>query len=124
MNLLLDTHIVLWWLANDAQLLPKTRAAIAGADLVYVSAVTGWEIAIKSAIGKLKTPGDFELQLNRHNFRSLPISMAHALAVEHLPLLHTDPFDRLLLCQANLERLTLVTTDHTLLAYGGAILLN
>lgn len=121
MNLLLDTQIVLWWLANDPRLPEGAREAIADAEVVCVSAASALEIAIKAALGKLKAPDDFEEQLKHHHFTPLPITVAHALAVQALPPHHGDPFDRLLIAQARLERLTLLTADRTLDRYGEGV---
>ena len=93
------------------------RAAITSEE-VFVSAVSAWEIAIKRGAGKLKTPDDLEVQLAAAGFLPLPITLAHAAAVEHLPMHHRDPFDRMLVAQAHLEHLTLVTRDAALAAYG------
>lgn len=123
MNLLLDTHVLLWAFTDDARLRGRARDAIVdGANPVFVSAVTAWEIAIKKALGKLEAPDDFLEELARHRFTPLYISCEHALAVEGLPPIHTDPFDRLLVAQAQLERLTLVTRDRRLGEYGVPIL--
>lgn len=124
MNLLLDTHAFLWWVSDDPRLNAAARAAIAQpSTLVFVSAVTAWEISIKSALGKLDAPEDYEVELERHRLRALPIQNAHALAVKHLPLHHQDPFDRLLIAQAQLERLTLVTHDGRIALYEVSTLL-
>lgn len=119
MNLLLDTHVVLWSLTNDPTMSTEARALIQdGRNLVFVSAVTAWEIAIKKALGKLQAPGDFEEELVRHRFTPLDITCAHALAVEDLPPIHRDPFDRLLVAQARLEALTILTRDANIPSYG------
>ena len=124
MNLLLDTHAFLWWVSDDPRLNAAARAAIAQpSTLVFVSAVTAWEISIKSALGKLDAPEDYEVELERHRLRALPIQNAYALAVKHLPLHHQDPFDRLLIAQAQLERLTLVTHDGRIALYEVSTLL-
>ena len=118
MSLLLDTHVLLWWLA-DEPLSDDARAAISdGRTAVRVSAASAWEIAIKKALGKLQAPDDLPEQLERHRFQPLPITVQHGLAVADLPLLHGDPFDRMLAAQARLESLTLVTRDERLAAYG------
>jgi PIN domain nuclease of toxin-antitoxin system len=122
-NLLLDTHIVLWWLNDSEELSKRTRAAIEEADRVVVSAVTAWEVAIKSAIGKLRMPGNFEEALAVYRFESLPLTVKHGLAAGALNRYHGDPFDRMLVAQASLESLTLVTRDRQLAEYGVAILL-
>lgn len=118
----MDTHILLWWLAESPKLSKTVKTKIADAEIVYVSAASAWEMAIKTAVGKLKAPDDLEEQLPRHNFEQLPVSVSHALAVAKLPRHHTDPFDRMLVAQASLESLTLVTADPQLAAYGVSIL--
>ncbi len=124
MNLLLDTHVLLWALADDPALSPAARAAITnGSNVVFVSAATAWEIAIKKAIGKLRVPpGDYLAELKRHRFTPLDITTEHALAVETLPPLHADPFDRILVAQALVEKLTLVTHDDRLKAYPAPVI--
>lgn len=119
MNLLLDTHVFLWAVGNDSQLSPQARAAIIdGHNTVFVSAVTAWEIAIKKSIGKLKLPaGDYLEELRLHRFTPLAITTEHALATELLPPHHRDPFDRMLIAQAQIEQLTLITRDQKLKAY-------
>lgn len=124
MNLLLDTHVFLWAVENNPNLSPAARAAIQdGGNVVYVSAATAWEIAIKRAIGKLKTPeGDYLEELNLHRFTPLNITTEHALAVEALPPRHKDPFDRMLIAQAQEEHLTIVTRDQRLSLYDTKII--
>jgi PIN domain nuclease of toxin-antitoxin system len=118
MNLLLDTHTVIWALSNDPTLSQEARTAIIdGNNIVFVSAASAWEIAIKKALGKLKTPSNFEQELKLHRFIPLYISIAHALAVEHLPLHHRDPFDRILIAQAQLEGLTIISRDQRISLY-------
>lgn len=119
MNLLLDTHALLWWLAEPDRLGSAARQAIADArTAVYVSAASAWEIAIKSALRKLSVPPDlrtwFPEALRANRFTSLPITVEHALGVERIPRLHADPFDRLLIAQAMAEGLTIVTGDPQL----------
>lgn len=119
MNLLLDTHVFLWAVDDDPRLSPAARTAIIdGNNLVFVSAVTAWEIAIKKATGKLTLPqGNYLDELRVHRFTPLDITTEHALAVEHLPHYHKDPFDRLLIAQAQLEKLVLVTSDARVKQY-------
>ncbi|MBS3965754.1 MAG: type II toxin-antitoxin system VapC family toxin [Truepera sp.] len=123
MNLLLDTHALIWVFSRNARLSKGAADAIRdGSNLVFVSAATAWEIAIKKALGKLKVPGDYQAGLKRYRFTPLDITSEHALAVEYLPPHHSDPFDRLLVAQAQLEKLILVTADPRLKAYGIAVL--
>lgn len=124
MKLLLDTHVVLWWLADDPALKSDARSAISEtSNLVYVSAVSLWEIVIKQGLGKLRIPADWADVLMREPFRQLSINCRHALTVAKLPAIHKDPFDRLLLAQCLDEELTLVTHDATLQRYDVPILL-
>jgi PIN domain nuclease of toxin-antitoxin system len=117
--LLLDTHVLLWWLADDPTLREDAREAIAdGESAVVVSAASAWEIAIKRAIGRLEAPDDLEAQLERHRFAPLSISIAHALHAGELPRHHDDPFDRVLVAQAELDGLTIVTRDENIPLYG------
>lgn len=112
MRLLLDTHVLLWWLADDPRLAATARAAIASPeDEVRVSAASIWEMVIKQALGKLQLPDGFAEVLASEDLLPLPVTAAHALAVGRLPLLHHDPFDRLLVAQCQVEGLTLVTAD-------------
>lgn len=123
MRLLLDTHVLLWWLTGDATLSKEATAAIADqGNVVFVSAATGWEIAIKRASGKLESPGDLEAQLKRNRFDPLPITFRHAWAAGALPRHHEDPFDRMLVAQAMLESLTMATRDARISQYGVPIL--
>ncbi len=122
MRLLLDTHALLWWLA-DENLSTQARDAIADpANLVMVSAATAWEISIKRALGKLAAPDDLEQQLHAGGFTALPISIAHGIAAGQLARHHEDPFDRMLIAQAIAEGLTIVTRDKRFEDYGVALL--
>jgi len=118
-RLLLDTHVLLWWLADDSSLGADARSAIAaGPSSVYVSAAPAWEMSIKQAMGKLEAPADLEDEIERNRFGPLPISIAHASAAGRLARHHDDPFDRMLVAQALAEGLTLVTNDRRLASYG------
>lgn len=118
MNLLLDTHVLLWWLADDSSLQSAARDAIRDeSNIVHVSAATAWEISIKKALGKLDAPDDLANALEVNNFRSLEITVAHATKAGALPRHHDDPFDRLHIAQAQTEQLTLVTHDAKFRAY-------
>lgn len=118
MRLLLDTHALLWWLADDARLTPSARDAIADAEVVAVSAASAWEIGIKQSIGKLTGPRDLAAEIRSNGFAELPVTITHARAAGDLPPHHSDPFDRMLVAQARLEDLTLVTRDPRLADYG------
>jgi len=123
LRLLLDTHVLLWWLADDPGLSGNARALIASAESeVLVSAASAWEISIKRALGKLDAPDDLEAQLTQHHFSPLAISVGHALAAGALPRHHEDPFDRMLVAQARLEGLTIATRDPSFEPYGVATL--
>ncbi|KAF0250482.1 MAG: PilT domain-containing protein [bacterium] len=118
MNLLLDTHILIWWLENNPRLPSEAQKAITEpSNLVYVSAITVWEIGIKKAIGKLTIPDNLEEALVVNRFQLLPITISHALVAGKLPLLHSDPFDRMLVAQAQVEILTIVTVDDRIKQY-------
>ena len=120
--LLLDTHVFLWWRANDARLNQAARAAISGADIVFVSAASAWEASIKTAIGRLVLPEPFARGVDDSGFHRLAIAFEHAEAAGALPRHHADPFDRMLLAQAILEGCTLVSHDRALEPYGAAML--
>lgn len=118
MRLLLDTHVVLWWLNDSPQLGLEARGAIAASDnMVYVSAVSVWEIVLKRSLGKLEIPEQWAEALSEEPFRALPVTWEHATGVGRLPDLHRDPFDRLLLAQVLAENLTLVTHDEAMYRY-------
>lgn len=123
MRLLLDSHALLWWLQDDKDLARGAWAAIAdGKNEVLVSAASIWEIAIKRAQGTLVTPPDIEAAVAEQSFRQLPITFEHGTAAGSLPPHHRDPFDRMLIAQAMLEGLTVVTRDPRFEAYGVRIL--
>ena len=123
MRLLLDTHVLLWWLADDARLGVEARTAIAdGGAHVAVSAASAWEIAIKQRLGRLRAPDDLAAQLAQHRFVPLAVTVPHALRAGALPPVHNDPFDRMLVAQAELEGLTVVTRDASIGRYGVPIL--
>ncbi|ARN81077.1 type II toxin-antitoxin system VapC family toxin [Methylocystis bryophila] len=123
MRLLLDTHAFLWWLAGDEQLSPSARAAIADAENeVFVSAASAWEIATKHRIGKLPAVAaivaDLHGVMSDQGFIGLSISVRHGQAAGALPGPHRDPFDRMLIAQAMLEGLALVSNELAFDAYG------
>jgi PIN domain nuclease of toxin-antitoxin system len=121
LNLLLDTNVLLWWLANSPRLTKAARDSIVASPLAYVSAATTWEIGIKRALGKLEAPDDLEGAIAASQFVQLPITIAHSMVAAKLPRHHDDPFDRMLIAQAGLESLTLVTGDRRLKGYGAGI---
>jgi PIN domain nuclease of toxin-antitoxin system len=110
-NLLLDTHVLLWWLADDAALADDVKDTIDTETNVWVSAATIWEIGIKEALGKISSPTDLAEGIRHSGFRELPIRFDHATAAGRLPMIHRDPFDRMLIAQARCEGLTFVTKD-------------
>jgi PIN domain nuclease of toxin-antitoxin system len=123
MNLLLDTHILLWWL-DDSPALPKVgRVAISdSANLILLSSVVIWEIRIKQALGKLEIAPDFYQVIKNQGFEFLPITADHAFAVGDLPMYHRDPFDRMIIAQAIREGFTVVTHDVVFKKYDVPVL--
>jgi len=118
MRLLLDTHTLLWWLQEDETLSSEARAAISSpASTVYVSPASTWEASIKRSLGRLEAPSDLAEWVTKAAFDELPIIMRHAERAGSLPLHHADPFDRILIAQAMLEGLTIVTRDPAFEAY-------
>ena len=127
MRILLDSHVFLWWTTDDTRLGARAARAIAsGANECFLSHASVWEMAIKASLGKLKLDGPVGRFIAEHcelnGIRLLPIDFRHVCAVENLPRLHGDPFDRLLVAQALTEGLTLASKDATLKSYGVAIL--
>jgi PIN domain nuclease of toxin-antitoxin system len=118
MRLLLDSHVLLWWLAADRSLSREVKQLIAVEPWVGVSAATVWEISIKRALGKLEAPEDLVEAVNENDFAALAVTLHHAEAAGALPRLHDDPFDRMLVAQAHAEGLTIVTRDSRIAAYG------
>ena len=112
MRVLLDTRIVLWWLANDPSLPAGASTVISDAETeVVVSAATVWEIEIKRAAGRLDAPDDIVDALVANDFDTLSITPAHAVTAGRLPAHHSDPFDRMLIAQAQVEGFTLISVD-------------
>ena len=123
MNLLLDTHVVLWAFADPDRLSPKVRAAIVDPrNVVAVSAATVWEIEIKRQLGKLVAPDGFASLCSERGFDELPITFAHAQVAGALPRHHDDPFDRMLIAQAMVDGLDLVTADVAFRQYDVRVL--
>lgn len=129
MNVLLDTHVFLWWIEDNPRLSPRAREVIAnGENMIFLSAASGWEIAIKASLGKLRLPENEALdrfildQLQVNAFQVLPVQLGHALQVYALPPLHWDPFDRLLVAQSQVENMPLVTGDAQIGRYGAQVI--
>ena len=123
MRVLLDTHVLLWWRQDSSSLQKATRDLFAGDDNELLwSAASTWELGIKSRLGKLRLDEPFGPFITRilaeENLRALPIHHAHVVHASELPLLHRDPFDRLLVAQAIVEQVPLLTNDRQLAAYG------
>ena len=120
MRLLLDTHVLLWWLSDDRKLAKNARDIIAKPDNdVLVSSVSLWEISIKTALGRLDIElDDLEDAIARNGFRPLPIGFPHALTAGRLPAVHRDPFDRMLVAQASVEELRVMSHDRVFERYG------
>ena len=112
MRLLLDTHVVLWWRTDSPRLKRSVRRAIATADIVWVSAVSGWEVAIKQAIGKLRMEESFASMVTASDFQELTLTLRHTERLGSVALHHSDPFDRMLIAQAQVEKITIVTHDR------------
>ncbi len=123
MRILLDTHLLLWWLAGSSELPPGARPLLQNPENpVFVSAVSMWEIWLKQSLGKLRLPADFERRFTEEPFESLPLTAAQARRVALLPWHHRDPFDRMLVAQASVENLILLTADARLNAYGDFVI--
>ena len=123
LRFLLDTHVLLWALTDNTRLSGATRVTIADLDNeVFVSAASFWEIAIKRALGRLQTPDNLIAEIALAGLKELPVTFVHGEMVAQLPLLHRDPFDRMLVAQAQAEGLILVTEDATVRRYDVATL--
>ncbi len=123
MRLLLDTQVFLWWVGGTGRLSRRAKAAIGSPrSECYLSVASGWEIAIKLSLGKLRIEGAFERflpeQIAANGFRTLPVELKHVARVARLPFLHRDPFDRLLVAQALEEDLAVATADPAFKQYG------
>ena len=114
-GLLLDTHVLLWLLDDNPRLGADAGERITTSAAVYISAASTWELAIKAALGKLTLPDDLDDAIDRSALRDLPVTRRHTLASDITALQHKDPFDALLVAQAKVERLTLLTADTKLL---------
>lgn len=125
MKILLDTHILLWWLADNPTLSSSARQRIANPKAtIFVSTVSLWEIWLKQSLGKLMLSASFETKLADEDFESLPLLPEHARAVARLPWHHRDPFDRMLIAQAHVFGAKLLTADGSLAAYGDFVIMD
>ncbi len=122
MRILLDTHVFLWWLDNHPKLSSAATATITAAAAVFVSSASIWEVALKVQRGKLNVDLDrMVAQIASNGFQELPVTAKHAAIVGHLPLLHNDPFDRILIAQARCEPLRLLSADRLLAGYSDLV---
>jgi len=123
MNYLLDTHVFLWMLSAPSRLSIKARTVIQNPDrAVYVSAVTAVEISIKVSIGKLEVPESLWSEIHARGLRELPLRYVHGERLKSLPAHHSDPFDRMLIAQAEVENLTIITHDKKFGSYQARVL--
>ena len=124
MRLLLDTHAFLWWLSDDRKLSAAARDAIRDPrTIVHVSAASIWEIAIKAKLGRLRVrDGNLAAEIAANGFAELPITARHAQSAGALPRYHDDPFDRMLITQAQMEDLVIITHDRSFRRYGAQLL--
>jgi PIN domain nuclease of toxin-antitoxin system len=123
MRLLLDTQAFLWWILDEATLSTRARQLIQdGANELFLSAASAWEISVKAALGKLELEGDpgsvISEQMSTNSVRALPVQVSHALQLYGLPQHHRDPFDRMLVVQSQLEALPILTNDPLIRRYG------
>jgi PIN domain nuclease of toxin-antitoxin system len=119
--MLIDSNALLWFVAGDAKRISRTLRARIEAEATTVSVASLWEIAIKTALGKLDAPDDLPARVEELGFDLLPVAADHAWQVRQLPHHHRDPFDRLLIAQAQIERLPIVTADSLFDAYDVAV---
>lgn len=122
MRLLLDTTVVMWWIADSPQLPASCKELLDTEPAVYVSAVSPWEITVKQFLGSFEGPADLAEQVRDLQFRALPVTAAHGVRAGRLPMVHTDPFDRMLIAQAQAEGLTLVTRNRWIPQYDVQVL--
>ena len=118
MRYLLDTHVILWWLTEPEKIIKKTQKIIRDkSNEIFISSATFWEIAIKKSIGRLTLPHNLLETIAIEGFKILPIMPEECISVADLPMLHADPFDRLLVLQAKLYDFVLVTRDKNIMKY-------
>ena len=121
--LIVDTHAALWFLEGDSRLSATARVLIEDDGIERrLSAASVWEVAIKRRLGKLEAPADFHVRLGMQGVRGLPITDAHAVRIADLPMHHRDPFDRILVAQAQAEGMSILSVDRRLHAYGVPVL--
>ncbi len=114
----MDTNVFVWWLQSNPSLAAEARDQISDPqNSIFVSAASFWEIIIKKSLGKLRFEKDLIHEMERNFFEPLPITPEHVMKIERLPLFHKDPFDRILIAQAQYEKLTLIATDEQILRY-------
>ena len=117
-TLLLDTHVLLWWLGDDERLPERMRAALADEENeVFVSAASAWEMSIEAALGELTSPDGLREELQQQGFTELPVTVDDGLAAGALPRHHDDPFDRMLIAQATRRGLQLLSVDRRFADY-------
>jgi PIN domain nuclease of toxin-antitoxin system len=121
-NVLLDTHVFLWWRLDSRRLKRPARETIATADIVWVSAASAWEMAIKRGLGRLTFDEPFGAMAADSDFSAMDVTFAHAERIGTLPPHHADPFDRMLVAQALVSGATLITHDRQLAPYDVPIL--
>lgn len=118
MSYILDTHVLLWWLDDPKLLSAKANNILTNImNIVYISCVSTWEIVIKQSLGKLKVPKEIFEVIEKENFFELPISIEHPECLSTLPDYHKDPFDRLLISQAVVEKAKIITNDKMIIKY-------
>ncbi|GAA2998486.1 type II toxin-antitoxin system VapC family toxin [Streptomyces fulvorobeus] len=117
MRLLLDTRVVMWWLDDSRELSPKVKELLDTEPGVYVSAVSAWEITVRQYLGTCEGPGELAEQVRDIPFTAVPVTAAHGVRAGRLPMVHTDPFDRMLIAQAQAEGMVLVTRSEWIPRY-------
>ncbi|MFJ4912745.1 type II toxin-antitoxin system VapC family toxin [Streptomyces sp. NPDC088726] len=117
MKMLLDSHVVLWWLDDSAELSDEVKRLLDTEPSVFVSAVSPWETAIKQSPGKLEGPQDLAERVRDSRFLPLPITAGHGVRADRLPEHHRDPFDRILIARAQTEGMTILTRDKWIPSY-------
>lgn len=119
MNIILDTHIFIWWNDDPSKLSKKAREVIEDRNnIIYISSVVIWEIVVKMMLGKLEAPDNPLAIAIQEGFIPLPVTGEHAMALKNMENHHSDPFDRLLIAQAKHEGFTLLTRDKAIMKYG------